>query len=480
MRPLFTPAGGAILALVFIGAELVFPNRQWILHLPLLALYPYARRSIRGGLAFALVFTAGIVAEKWGWGRLENLAVWPEILAIFSLIWLCHVLRRRATEEMGHLEAIITDRETERFALERVLQEQRRDSGQSSQQLRSVEHLFDVMREAGTNLNVQEMLGLAQEFTERMFRFRHFVMGMVSADGNRYEIRSASGCDEMSLRFFSVDRKSETLAAKLAAEGLPLWVPATAQDPRWAHLAETSLRSFVYVPFVVRGESIGFLCAYSRQEALLDEERFQNLQVFCNQIAIGLQKALLYEKVQRLSITDGLTKLYSYRYFRQRLDEELVLAKRYSSVLSLLMLDIDHFKMYNDTYGHLAGDQVLQEVAKILRDCAEASHLVARYGGEEMVILAPETDRERAGALAEKIRKAVEERRFEAGRATTGVTVSVGAAVYPRDARAALDLVARADQALYAAKEGGRNRSELYDPSLPVPEKMIDTPGGGG
>jgi len=204
---------------------------------------------------------------------------------------------------------------------------------------------------------------------------------------------------------------------------------------------------------------------------MLDEERFQNLQVFCNQIAIGLQKALLYEKVQRLSITDGLTKLYSYRYFRQRLDEELVLAKRYSSVLSLLMLDIDHFKKYNDTFGHLAGDQVLQDVARIIRECAEASHLVARYGGEEMVLLAPETDRERAAALAEKVRKSIEEKVFETGKVSSGVTVSIGLAVCPRDARAALDLVSRADQALYAAKAEGRNRVVLYEAGMASPVK---------
>jgi diguanylate cyclase (GGDEF)-like protein len=169
------------------------------------------------------------------------------------------------------------------------------------------------------------------------------------------------------------------------------------------------------VPFMVRDETIGFLCAFSRQDALLDEDRFQNLLVFCNQIAIGLQKALLYEKVQRLSITDGLTKLYSYRYFRQRLDEELVLAQRYSSRLSMLILDIDHFKKYNDTYGHLAGDQVLQEVGRLLRENSEASHLVARYGGEEMVVIAPETDRERARLLAEKLRTAVETAVFDRG-----------------------------------------------------------------
>jgi diguanylate cyclase (GGDEF)-like protein len=179
-------------------------------------------------------------------------------------------------------------------------------------------------------------------------------------------------------------------------------------------------------------------------------------------MAIGLQKSLLYEKVQKLSITDGLTKLYSHRYFKQRLEEEVVLAGRYSSPLSLLILDIDHFKRYNDTYGHVAGDHVLTQVAGILKSQAEGTHLAARYGGEEMVLIAPETAKQKAVELAERIRLKIAESVFEVGQETTGVTVSIGVATFPEDAANGTELIGRADQALYAGKGGGRNKVVSY------------------
>jgi diguanylate cyclase (GGDEF)-like protein len=480
MSFLALPWMGAALALLFLGLEWAFGFHGFMAQLGLLGIYPYAKRHPRAAWTAAWTLAAGIAALKWGKGAFPELAGWPEILAALSLVWLAQVLDKRTERQVAHFTGLQADRRAERAALERSLQEHKREISASSQQLRSVEHLFDVMREAGTTLNVQEMLGLAQEFTDRMFRFRHFVLGLTSPDGRRFEVRAASGCDETMLRAASLDRKAPTLVALLGAEGKPLYVPDTGANPRWTRPAELSIKSFLFVPFMVRDETIGFLCAFSRQDALLDEDRFQNLLVFCNQIAIGLQKALLYEKVQRLSITDGLTKLYSYRYFRQRLDEELVLAQRYGSRLSMLILDIDHFKKYNDTYGHLAGDQVLQEVGRLLRENSEASHLVARYGGEEMVVIAPETDRERARLLAERLRTAVETAVFDVGSDSTRVSVSIGVAVYPEDATTSLDLVARADKALYGAKSGGRNRVVVYTKALETHEKTIDTPRGEG
>lgn len=480
MRWFRQPWMGVFAAMVVLGLDAMAGGKGWVLHLSLLFVFLLGSAAPRWGLFFAATLAVGLSVLKWGFGYLEPLAGWPEILAFFSLAWLPVAMDRRVERTVGDLEAKRREGLAERESLERRLQDQKRETGAAAQQLRSVEHLFDVMREASTTLNVQEMLDLTQGYAERMFLFRHFVLAMESADGKKYEIRAASGCDDMSLRFFAVDRNAPVLAARLAGQHKPLWVPDTGHDPQWAKLADASVRSFVFVPFPVRDAVIGFLCAYSRQGTLLDNEKYRNLQVFCTQIAIGLQKALLYEKVQRLSITDGLTRLYSYRYFRQRLEDELVLAQRYSSVLSLLIFDIDHFKRYNDTYGHLAGDQVLQEVARLLREGAEASHLVARYGGEEMVLIAPETDRDRAMELAEKIRQSVEARTFVVGKDSTRVTVSVGVAAYPHDAKNGLDLVAKADKAMYAAKEGGRNRVVLFEDGLDLPEKRIDTPREGG
>jgi diguanylate cyclase len=127
-----------------------------------------------------------------------------------------------------------------------------------------------------------------------------------------------------------------------------------------------------------------------------------------------------------------------------------------------LILDIDHFKHYNDNFGHVAGDHVLMEMSKILQKVSDVTHLAARYGGEEMVLVAAETSKDQAMELAEKLRRAVESHAFPVGKETTQVTISVGVATFPEDSSTMLDLISKADQALYAAKSRGRNQVVAY------------------
>ncbi|HJT25736.1 MAG TPA: sensor domain-containing diguanylate cyclase, partial [bacterium] len=343
-----------------------------------------------------------------------------------------------------------------------VAERLKKENSQNEKQLRQIEHLYDVIKEAGSTMNVQEMIELTKEFTERMFDLPHFIIAVLSNDAKKYEVRIASGCDEMLFRSFDLELESGGLASILSREKKPVWVSNVESDGTFSKLKNLSIRSFIFLPFLVQERVIGFLCSYSDKVDFIDQEKFSNFQVFCNQISIGLQKSLLYEKVQKLSITDGLTKLHSHRYFKQRLDEELVLANRYSSNLSLLILDIDHFKHYNDNYGHVAGDHVLMDVAKILREQVDLTHVVARYGGEEMVVVAPETTKEQAMEVAEKIRKTIESHSFAVGKETTNVTVSIGVATFPQDSQTALDLISKSDKALYAAKARGRNRIVAY------------------
>jgi diguanylate cyclase (GGDEF)-like protein len=411
---------------------------------------------------FIFFYIPGLLIGKYFFHYFQGNWVLPEVLAIAVLSWISSVVRNK-NKKIKEIFDSKYNLEKEKFESFREDTEKlKKGNVQIEKQLRQIEHLYDVIKEAGSTLNVQEMIELTKDFTERMFDLSHFIIAVLSKDGKKYEIRIASGCDESFFRSFDLDLESNGLAATLSRERKPLWVDSIAQQPRFSKLKNLSIKSFIFLPFLVQERVIGFLCSYSLHEKFLDQEKFSNFQVFCNQISIGLQKSLLYEKVQKLSITDGLTKLYSHRYFKQRLEEELILANRYSSQLSLLILDIDHFKHYNDTYGHVAGDHVLMEVSKILKEQSDVMHLAARYGGEEMVLVAPETTKEQAMELAEKIRKAVESNPFAVGRETTKVTVSIGVATYPQDAQTNLDLIGKADKALYAAKARGRNRIVAY------------------
>jgi diguanylate cyclase (GGDEF)-like protein/PAS domain S-box-containing protein len=163
----------------------------------------------------------------------------------------------------------------------------------------------------------------------------------------------------------------------------------------------------------------------------------------------------LREELQRLSDTDGLTGLYNRRFFDAKLEDELSLARRYGRPLSLFVFDVDHFKRFNDTYGHDQGDRVLQAMGKAMRECAATTDVVCRYGGEEFVCILPGTGLEDAVAAAERLRRHVEDMRVD----DLAVTISIGVATYPDiDVRDPDGMVKIADEAMYAAKEAGRNR----------------------
>ncbi|HIE05366.1 MAG TPA: GGDEF domain-containing protein [bacterium (Candidatus Stahlbacteria)] len=169
----------------------------------------------------------------------------------------------------------------------------------------------------------------------------------------------------------------------------------------------------------------------------------------------------LYDRVNALSLTDGLTSIYNRRYFSIRIKEEIERAARYSRELSLLLLDIDNFKQYNDRYGHRYGDEILVILAQCLKDRIRGPDFIARYGGDEFAILLPEVGKKKAIQIAERLRSDFEDCPLQKSLKDDGlVTITIGVASFPADATDESSLIERADQALYRAKRRGRNRIE--------------------
>jgi diguanylate cyclase (GGDEF)-like protein len=169
-------------------------------------------------------------------------------------------------------------------------------------------------------------------------------------------------------------------------------------------------------------------------------------------------EAKYHEEIYRMTIVDGLTQIHNKRYLFEALEKELIRARRYERELSLIIFDIDFFKRINDQYGHLAGDHVLRELARVVQERIRRDEVFARYGGEEFVIVLPETGIGGARALAEDLRERVASHAFVFQAERIPVTISIGCAQLSKDDRAATELIQRADEKLYEAKRAGRNR----------------------
>jgi diguanylate cyclase (GGDEF)-like protein/excisionase family DNA binding protein len=232
-----------------------------------------------------------------------------------------------------------------------------------------------------------------------------------------------------------------------------------------------------------QGELLGYFEVYDPVDGRLPtEETVRQIEIFAGKAASNIELQRLYKQLAEQATTDGLTGLFNHRHLIERVEEEVAKAKRYGTTLSLLMIDIDDFKPFNDTYGHPQGDKVLREVADILRaGVRQKVDLVARYGGEEFVVLLPSTpsggaevaaerlredivDARTAEAVAEAIREAMANSRFEGypRRKEVSVTVSIGVASYPSQAAGAEELIVNSDRALYVAKRQGKNRTCVY------------------
>ncbi len=219
------------------------------------------------------------------------------------------------------------------------------------------------------------------------------------------------------------------------------------------------LQSLKIFPLVAGDRILGTLATGSRKKAAFDSDALRMLEVIAIQAAQAVLRAQLFEAMEKMATTDGLTGLFNHRTFQGRFDEQLATARRYSRRLSFVLTDIDHFKSVNDTYGHPTGDVVLKGVAKILKEQARDTDIVARYGGEEFAIIMPETDAAGAHAIAERIRERIAQEIFQTEQGPLRVTLSLGVATFPDDASTKQHLIDLADQCLYFAKRHGRNQS---------------------
>ena len=228
-------------------------------------------------------------------------------------------------------------------------------------------------------------------------------------------------------------------------------------DKRFHNLL-SPYRSGLAIPIKVMRQAAGFLKITSKDPDVLGTEEVKAAELFVAMAAMSLENIRFYEQVQAQSVRDPLTQLYSHRAFQTQLQEELLRAGRSQTPLSLIMMDIDHFKSYNDRYGHPAGDALLKTVSAILNSFARPVDYAARYGGEEFCLILPNFARAEAVEIADRLRLRVSSQPFFFQGEKSSVTISIGVASFPQDATTASQIIRVADERLYQAKHGGRNQ----------------------
>jgi len=259
-------------------------------------------------------------------------------------------------------------------------------------------------------------------------------------------------------RLKAVSHETSELIYRVLQAGEPVRVVDLTTRADYEPLLK-SARSVMLVPMVTHGKTTGLLTAESPRKGAFEEQDEQFLSVLARSAAMALENSVLHRKTEELTIIDDLTGVNNYRYFAAKIDEEKRRTVRYKQALSLIMIDIDWFKRFNDNYGHEVGNQVLIGLTAVIKRCIRDVDILCRYGGEEFIIILPQTAEREANRIAERVRMEVEQAEFGGGGGIPALrlTVSVGVSCFPENRRSEDDLVNAVDQALYRAKGSGKN-----------------------
>ena len=330
---------------------------------------------------------------------------------------------------------------------------------------KDLNRLRSIINAISTSVEVKGIIDSAGTHLPSLFDFS--VFGILWKEGPSLTLFQEESCPPAFtqevvrniLKAFSILGK-DTLSAEqvaLQVEKRKLRPDKVGMDP------QATLKSHLTLPLFVDGEIMGCISITSDQPNMYNVPKLQCFSVFGYQLAASLKHIQRFSTVKKEAIYDTLTSLFNRRHFEEMLSAETQKAFESESNLSLIMVDIDHFKKVNDTFGHDGGDKVLREIASLLKSSVRKHDTVARYGGEEFGLLLPGAPLEPTSMVAERIRRLVENTAFDIGPSKIHVTISLGISNFPvHRMKSKEELVKMADLALYEAKRGGRNRVCIF------------------
>jgi len=333
------------------------------------------------------------------------------------------------------------------------------------------EAMIDSASALNSTLNFDEVLDRILTNLEKVIPHNVANIMLVNDNGEVKIVRAHGyGAKELQNLFQNGQLSvSETpFLLKMAMSGNPIVIPDTLSDSNWINSAGMArTRSYLGVPIFVKGKIMGYINAESTQPHDYTLNHGKRLMAFADQAALAIENSRMFEKLEQMAVVDTLTGLYSRRHFSDLGGKEIERARRYGSPLSLLMIDLDHFKVFNDTYGHAVGDQILVEVAGTIGTTLRKIDIPGRLGGEEFAVLLPETNQQNGMLVAERLRKAISKLTIpiKGGNIDT-VTASFGLSTLCENHADLQSLITSADMAMYKAKENGRNMVVVDLPEL--------------
>ncbi|MCK4585509.1 GAF domain-containing protein [candidate division WOR-3 bacterium] len=321
---------------------------------------------------------------------------------------------------------------------------------QIEQKIRNLSISYKISQTLISTLDLETLLLKILEELKKAFGYYNAAILLVDRESSKLIIKAAKGYPQKILKM-KLRIGIDGITGHVAATGETYYAPDVSKDKYYIE-GVPHVKSEVAIPLKIEKRTIGVLDVESKKNDAFSEWEIKLLSIIAAQIANAIEKSRLYEETKMLSLTDPLTELPNRRHFDIMIDTELRRSERYNRPLSLLLIDLDNFKSYNDRNGHLEGDKVLAEYAKFMKLSIRDIDFICRFGGDEFVVVLPETDESFAKAVAERIRK-----RVYNAREKLGITLSIGVASYPLDGEDKISLVMASDRACYIAKEEGGN-----------------------
>ncbi len=321
-----------------------------------------------------------------------------------------------------------------------------------------IETVYEASRSLGEIYKFEQVIDEVLEIAHRVLRYQHFSILLLNEEKDVFLLKGKIEFGEK-LKYTDPPRiPLSGITGSVLKEGKGVRIYEVKDDSRYIPGLEGA-HSEMAVPMISHGKTIGVLNAESKKVGAFSEQDHKVFSILAGSAAMALENARLHQKMEDLTIIDELTGIYNYRYFVRKLEGELKRGRRYHQSLSLLMIDIDWFKKYNDTYGHLFGNLILKDLAVVIKGCIRDVDILVRYGGEEFVVILPQTSKEDARNIGERIRSKVEKTLFQdkEKKIKASLTVSLGVATYPENGVEPEELIKKVDQALYLAKGQGKN-----------------------